>query len=58
VTWTNQDSAQHDATARNGDWQTERVSKGEADPITFDRAGDYDYYCSIHPSMKARLVVR
>lgn len=57
VTWTNRDSAPHDATARDGDWQTARLSKGETDKITFDRAGDYDYYCSIHPSMKARLVV-
>jgi len=58
VTWTNEDSAAHDATSRNGDWQTERLSEGESDTLTFDRPGEYDYYCSIHPSMKARLVVR
>lgn len=58
VTWTNTDSSQHDATGRSGDWQTERLSKGEPYAIRFDQAGDYDYYCSIHPSMKARLVVR
>lgn len=58
VTWANEDSATHDAKARNGDWQTERLSKGETDTIIFDRAGDYDYFCSIHPSMKAKLVVR
>jgi plastocyanin len=58
VTWTNEDSAPHDATARNGDWKTERLSEGESDTLTFDTSGTYDYYCSIHPSMKARLVVR
>lgn len=58
VTWTNEDSAAHDATARKADWQTERLSKGESETLTFDTAGEYDYYCSIHPSMKARLTVR
>ncbi len=58
VTWTNRDSAPHDATARNGDWRTQRLSDGENDTLTFESAGEYDYYCSIHPSMKARLVVR
>ena len=33
-------------------------STGERDTLMFDSPGDYDYYCSIHPSMKARLVVR
>ncbi len=58
VTWTNEDSAPHDATARDADWKTERLSTGESDTLTFDNPGSYDYYCSIHPSMKARLVVR
>jgi plastocyanin len=58
VTWTNRDSAPHDATARNGDWETDTLSRGDTDSVTFDDSGDYDYYCSIHPSMKARLVVR
>jgi plastocyanin len=58
VTWENEDSAAHDATARNGDWKTQRLSDGERDTLTFDSPGDYDYYCSIHPSMKATLRVR
>lgn len=58
VTWTNQDSAPHDATARGGDWETERLSDGESDALTFSTPGEYEYFCSIHPYMKARLVVR
>ena len=30
----------------------------ESGSITFRDAGDYTYYCTIHPSMVARLVVR
>lgn len=58
VTWLNQDSASHDATARNGDWRTARLSNDESDTLTFESPGTFDYYCSIHPGMKARLVVR
>lgn len=58
VTWTNVDAAAHDATSRDGDWKTQRLSGGESETLTFDEPGSYDYYCSIHPSMKARLVVR
>lgn len=58
VTWTNRDSAPHDATSRNGTWRTQTLSDGENDAVTFDRAGEYEYYCSIHPSMKAQLSVQ
>lgn len=58
VMWTNQDSAPHDATARNGDWKSDRLSNEESDTLTFTSAGTFDYSCSIHPGMKARLVVR
>jgi plastocyanin len=58
VTWTNRDSAQHNATAQGGTWRTQTLSNGERDAVTFDRAGEYDYYCSIHPSMKAHLSVQ
>jgi len=58
ITWTNGDSAAHDATARDGSWATERLTKGETDTLTFDSPATYDYYCTIHPSMKAKLIVR
>ena len=51
------DSATHDATARDGDWRTERLSEGETASITFSDPGDYDCYCSIHSDMQARLRV-
>jgi plastocyanin len=58
VTWTNRDSAPHDATADSGDWATETLGKRDSGSITFENGGSYDYYCSIHPSMKARVIVR
>ena len=58
VTWTNGDSAPHNATARDGNWKTDTLSDGGSNTLTFSRAGEYDYYCTIHPSMKAHLSVR
>ncbi len=58
VTWTNYDDAPHSATARDGSWDTGILSKGESKALTFGKAGDYTYYCTVHPSMVARLQVR
>lgn len=58
VTWTNEDDAPHTATAKDGSWDTGILHKGESKTLTFDKAGDYSYYCTVHPSMVARLQVR
>lgn len=58
VTWVNRDAAPHDATADDGSWKTDRLDRGESGSVTFDRPGEYFYYCSIHPSMQARVLVR
>jgi plastocyanin len=58
VTWTNDDNAPHNATDRGDAWQTDTIGEGESTSATFDRAGEYEYYCTIHPQMRARLVVR
>lgn len=57
VTWMNEDNAVHDAKAEDGSWETENLRKGESATITFDEPGEHPYYCSLHPSMKARITV-
>ena len=58
VTFTNDDAAPHTATAQDGSWDTGLLNKGESKAITFDKAGDFEYYCTVHPAMIARLTVR
>ena len=58
VRWTNYDDAPHTASAKDGDWDTGTLNKGQSSSITFPVAGDYTYYCKIHPSMVACLVVK
>ncbi len=58
VTWTNDDSAPHTATAKDGSWDTGTLDQGQSATLTFDKPGDYTYYCKVHPNMVARLTVR
>ncbi len=57
IRWTNRDSAPHDATAVNGSWQTATLRKGQSAEIKVEAGMSNNYICSIHPSMKARLVI-
>jgi plastocyanin len=57
VTWTNRDSAPHTATAK-GSWDTGVLNQDESATLAFDSPGQYEYFCTIHPSMKATLSVR
>ncbi|MDE3095470.1 MAG: cupredoxin family copper-binding protein [Chloroflexota bacterium] len=54
VTWTNDESAPHTATAKDGSWDTGMLNQGQSATLTFDRPGDYTYDCKVHPNMVAR----
>jgi amicyanin len=58
VTWTNQDSTPHTIVSDSGN-EISSVSllKGNTYSHTFNSAGTFDYHCSIHPSMKAKIIV-
>ena len=55
VTFTNNDSAPHTATASDGSFDTGRLSKGESGSVTIGAAGTFNYICKIHPSMKGKI---
>ncbi len=57
VTWTNEDSATHDATG-DGGIASGSLGQGETYTKTFDTAGTYEYICGIHPSMTGTVVVK
>ena len=58
ITWANYDSAPHSATADDETWDTGIVNKDQQASITFNAPGDYSYYCTVHPSMRARIQVQ
>jgi plastocyanin len=61
VTWTNRDSVPHTATARDGQWKSERLSQGQTFSHTFFQAGTFEYFCEVHPNdpnMVGRVTAR
>ena len=62
VTWTNEDSAPHTATAdddaRRESFDTKVLKQDASGAVTFDEPGTYAYICDLHPFMKGTVVVR
>ena len=57
VTWLNQDSAPHTATAEDGSFDTGTLAQGKLKSETFKQAGTYEYICQIHPDMHGTVEV-
>ena len=58
VTWTNQDSAPHDATDEDtGQFKSDQFGKGESFEFTAKKAGEIKYVCTLHPGMEGTLTV-
>jgi plastocyanin len=58
VTWSNNDSAAHTATADGGSFDTGTIAGGGAKGVTFSTAGTFTYHCRIHATMTGRVVVQ
>ena len=60
VTWKHDDKVIHDVAATNplGSFTSENMQRGDKFTITFSEPGEYEYYCSIHPSMKGKIIVK
>jgi YVTN family beta-propeller protein len=56
VTWVNDDGAPH-SIAMNNRATSDTVMPGSSYSADFDRPGDYDYLCSIHPYMTGKITV-
>ncbi len=71
VVWTNDDSAFHTVTSGTAGaadagkefdsglkGPTALTSKGKTFEHTFDRIGDYPYFCTLHPAMVGNVIVK
>jgi amicyanin len=57
VTWTNQDTAAHTVTFRNGMGASALLRQGQSFSDTFTSSGTYAYYCAVHPYMTGQVAV-
>lgn len=57
ITWVNDDSAVHTATSNDGTFDSDVLRRGQTFSFTFDKAGEYPYFCAIHPNMIGTVVV-
>lgn len=62
VTWVNGDSAFHSVTSGTYGNQTDMFDSGYMDPyesymVSFDDAGTFEYFCTLHPWMAGQVVV-
>ena len=63
VTWSNDDSAAHTVTSgtpadgHDGKFDSSLFTAGTTYSVTFDEAGEYPYYCMVHPWMLGNISV-
>jgi plastocyanin len=57
ITWTNKDAITHDVTSGTGLFTSGPLANGATFSFTFATAGNYSYYCSIHPTMVGTVTV-
>jgi plastocyanin len=58
VTWTNHDEETHTVTSATGAFASAGLGHEEGFSETFTRPGRYEYFCALHPHMKATVIVR
>jgi plastocyanin len=57
MTWINDDSGRHTVTSKDGVFNSGIMGKGESFSYTFEKAGEYPYFCEPHPNMVGTVVV-
>ena len=58
VTWTNGDDIPHTVVSTDKVFKSRVLDTGEKFSFTFGTAGTFPYFCSIHPKMTGKVVVR
>ncbi|OLC25232.1 MAG: hypothetical protein AUH71_01430 [Thaumarchaeota archaeon 13_1_40CM_4_48_7] len=67
VTWKNNDNSPHTVTSgvvekntpkADGKFNSGIMQQGDTFPFVFDAAGEYPYYCMIHPYMTGKVTVK
>jgi plastocyanin len=58
VTWTNGDDIPHTVVSKDGLFRSKALDTGDRFSFTFAKAGQFGYFCSLHPHMTGTIVVK
>ena len=58
VTWTNNDDIPHTVRAVDGSFHSKAMDTDDKYSFTFTKPGVYSYFCSIHPKMVGKVIVK
>jgi len=58
VTWTNGDDIPHTVVSKDGFFKSKVLDTGDRFSFTFAKAGQFGYFCSLHPHMTGTIIVK
>lgn len=58
VTWTNADDDPHSVVATNKAFRSSALDGGDKFSFTFTTPGAFQYFCSLHPHMVGKIIVK
>jgi plastocyanin len=58
VTWTNADEDPHTVTASDKSFHSAALDAGDRFSFTFTKPGIFPYFCSLHPQMTGKVIVK
>jgi plastocyanin len=58
VSWVNHYDVPHTVKSNDGTFKSKALDTDDKFTMTFDKPGVYEYFCSIHPRMTAKIVVK
>lgn len=58
MTWTNHDDVPHTVVSTQKRFRSPALDTDDKFSYTFTAKGTYPYFCSVHPMMTAKVIVR
>ena len=58
VTWTNNDDIPHTVRAVDGSFHSAALDSADHYSFTFTKPGVYSYFCTLHPKMVGKVIVK
>jgi plastocyanin len=58
VAWVNKDDVPHNVISVDHQFKSQALDTDERFSFTFQHPGTYEYFCSVHPKMTGKIVVK